>query len=122
MELGGSKGYSSICLTAALADGTRLTTVDDDLGRAAEATENIATAGLPDQITQITGDGLSVMETTTDEAFSFVFLDAERSLYVDWWPQLQRALTVGGLLAVDNVLSHADQILEFRAPVDGTEN
>nr|WP_315148677.1 class I SAM-dependent methyltransferase [Corynebacterium variabile] len=45
LELGTSNGYSTIWLADALVDGTPFTTVDNDPGRAGEATGNIA-AGL----------------------------------------------------------------------------
>jgi predicted O-methyltransferase YrrM len=46
-----------------------------------------------------------------------IFLDAERPAYPGYWPDLVRALKPAGLLAVDNVISHADQLAEFRALV-----
>ena len=46
-----------------------------------------------------------------------IFLDAERPAYTAYWPDLVRALRPGGLLAVDNVISHADELVEFRALV-----
>ncbi|TGD38323.1 hypothetical protein EB834_12515 [Brevibacterium aurantiacum] len=51
--------------------------------------------------------------------WDFIFLDAERPAYVDYWPDLVRVLAPGGLLAVDNVVSHADQVRDFRALVTG---
>jgi predicted O-methyltransferase YrrM len=48
-----------------------------------------------------------------------IFLDAERHAYAGYWPDLVRVLRPGGLLAVDNVLSHADEVREFRALADG---
>lgn len=121
LELGTSNGYSTLWIADALADGARFTTVDNDPGRAGEATGNIATAGFSDVVTQVTSDGMRVMEDAGDGAFPFIFLDAERTLYVDWWPQLQRILAAGGLLVVDNVLSHADQVTDFRALVDAAD-
>jgi predicted O-methyltransferase YrrM len=37
------------------------------------------------------------------------------------WPTLVRVLRIGGLLVVDNVLSHADGMAEFRALVANDE-
>jgi predicted O-methyltransferase YrrM len=50
-----------------------------------------------------------------------IFLDAERPAYVSYWKDLVRTLTPGGLLVVDNVLSHADQVAEFRELVSADE-
>ena len=47
-----------------------------------------------------------------------VFLDSDRSRYRGWWPDVRRVLRDGGLLAVDNVLSHPDQVADLRALVD----
>lgn len=58
---------------------------------------------------------------TPDRSADLVFLDAERPAYVGYWPDLLRALRPGGLLVVDNVLSHADQVADFRALVSSTE-
>ncbi len=66
LELGTSNGYSTIWLADALSDGTPFTTVDNDPGRTGEATENIAAAGFTDRITQVTGDGLQVLEDAAD--------------------------------------------------------
>ena len=58
---------------------------------------------------------------SADEAWDMVFLDAERPFYVGYWPDLVRVLRPGGLLAVDNVTSHAEQVRDFRALVSGDE-
>ena len=49
-----------------------------------------------------------------------VFLDAERPAYASYWPDLDRVLAPGGLLVVDNCLSHADQVRDFRVLVDAS--
>ena len=46
-----------------------------------------------------------------------IFLDAERPAYAGYWPELMRVLRPGGLLAVDNVLSHADEVSDLRSLV-----
>ena len=49
-------------------------------------------------------------------------LDAERDAYVDYWPDLKRLMCVSrGVLVVDNVLSHADQVTDFIALVQQDE-
>jgi predicted O-methyltransferase YrrM len=47
-----------------------------------------------------------------------IFLDAERPAYCGYWPDLLRVLRPGGLLAVDNVLSHAEEVRAFRTLVE----
>jgi len=50
-----------------------------------------------------------------------IFLDAERPAYAGYWPQLARVLRPGGLPAVDNVLSHADEVGDFCALIRADE-
>jgi len=42
-----------------------------------------------------------------------LFLDSERPEYPGWWPHPVRVLRPGGLLVVDNVLSHPDEVAPF---------
>jgi predicted O-methyltransferase YrrM len=114
LEIGTSNGYSTIWLAdAAEATGGELISFEVDPARTELARENLARAGLEaDLRTQDVGEALPGW---TDGAWDFVFLDAERPAYVDYWPELVRTLAPNGLLVVDNVLSHEDQLVEFTA-------
>jgi predicted O-methyltransferase YrrM len=46
-----------------------------------------------------------------------LFLDADREQYLAWWPWAQRVLAPGGLLVVDNAVSHAAEMEGFMAEV-----
>jgi len=50
-----------------------------------------------------------------------IFLDAESDAYVGYWPDLVRTLAHAGLLAVDNMISHAHDLVAFRETVDGDD-
>jgi len=43
--------------------------------------------------------------------FDFIFLDSERSEYLGWLTEMKRTLKVGGLLVVDNAVSHSTEML-----------
>jgi len=49
------------------------------------------------------------------EVFDLIFLDAERQFYCDYTKQLHKALSIGSVLIVDNVISHHDEVCEFLA-------
>lgn len=119
LELGTSNGFSSIWLADALEPtGGQLVTVEFDPGRAGEATQNIAAAGLSEVVDQRVDDAAAVLAAQPEGAWQVVFLDAERPAYPSYWPDLDRILAPGGLLVVDNCISHADQVVDFRALVD----
>ena len=117
LEIGTSNGYSTIWLAdAADATGGRVVSVEVDAARTALARENLQRARLTADLR--TEDAATTLAQAADGSFDFVFLDAERSAYVSYWPALVRTLAPAGLLVVDNVLSHEDQLVEFSALVD----
>jgi predicted O-methyltransferase YrrM len=122
LELGTSNGYSTIWLADAVSEtGGRVTTVEIDAQRARMAEANFARAGLNDRITLHVADAGAVLGASPNDHWDLIFVDAERPHYVDYWPDLVRSLRGRGLLAVDNVLSHADEVADFRRLVDDSE-
>ena len=119
LEVGTSNGFSTIWLAdAARATGGRVMSLDIDAERTTAARANLERAHL---------DGL--VELRTEDAGAFlarepgpwdvVLLDAERSAYPGYWPDLiTRLRPDGGLIAVDNATSHADELVAFRALVE----
>ena len=119
LEIGTSNGYSTIWLAdAAQATGGTLVSVDVEPSRTALARANLDAAGLASAATLRTEDAAAVLRAAPAAAFDFVFLDAERDAYVGCWPDLVRTLAPAGLLAVDNAISHAEQVAGFRALVE----
>jgi predicted O-methyltransferase YrrM len=119
LEIGTSNGYSTIWLAdAAETTGGTVLTVEIEPSRAALARENLARAGLADRVEIKAEDAAHTLRALPDHAFELTFLDAERAHYVRYWHDLIRTLTPGGLLAVDNAISHANELVDFRAVVD----
>ena len=119
LEIGTSNGFSTLWLARAVAErgGTVLSVdVDPDGQRAAAA--NLARAGLAQHVELRAADGGEVLRELPDAAQDVVFLDADRSRYLGWWPAPVRVLRPGGLLAIDNVLSHPEQVAGVRARID----
>jgi predicted O-methyltransferase YrrM len=122
LELGTSNGYSTLWMADALRGvGGRLLRVDVDAARHTLARENLARAGLHEVVELRVQDAAVTLREAPEEAWDMIFLDAERSAYSGYWPGLVRVLRLGGLLAVDNVLSHAEEVREFRALVSSDE-
>ena len=114
LEIGTSIGYSTLWLADAVADtGGRLASVEIDQARSDRARETLGRAGL--RAALIVGDGATVLRSSADAAYDLVFLDAERPAYAGYWPDVLRVLRPGGLVAIDNVLSHPDQVTEILA-------
>ena len=118
LEIGTSNGYSTIWLAdAARAVGAELTTVEADSDRLRQAQANLEDAGLATGVEMRHGDAGAILRDAPAGAWGLILLDADRRDYVSYWPDLVRVLPPGGLLAVDNVISHAEDVGEFRALV-----
>jgi predicted O-methyltransferase YrrM len=118
LELGTSNGYSTLWLADAVRTNCGwLVSVDIDGERSSQAARNLDRAGLRSVVELRVQDAADVLQESADSTWDLIFLDAERPAYPEYWPHLVRTLKPAGLLAVDNVISHADQLSEFRGLV-----
>jgi predicted O-methyltransferase YrrM len=119
LELGTSNGYSTIWLAdAAEATGGSVVSVEVDAARTELARENLRRAGLDERVELRTEDAAATLERSADGDWEFVFLDAERPAYSGYVPDLVRTLAPRGVLAVDNVESHAHELVEFTSLIE----
>jgi predicted O-methyltransferase YrrM len=122
LEIGTSNGYSTMWLGDAVAStGGRVVSLELLPERTALAGDHLTEAGLSDVVDLRTVDAAAALAGFDDASFDLVFLDAERPAYVGYWPDLVRVLARPGLLAVDNAISHADEVADFRALVAADE-
>ena len=117
VEIGTANGYSTVWLADAVGDtGGHVVTVDTAAND--EARINLARADKvqPDLAKRVAlrrEDGGGFLARLADGTVDLLFLDAERVEYPSWWPHPVRVLRSGGVLAIDNVLSHADEVEPF---------
>jgi caffeoyl-CoA O-methyltransferase len=110
LELGGSRGYSSIWLGAgARYLGGRVVSIERDPDAAARWRENVRGAGLDDWVELIEADALDVLHELED-IFDVVFIDAEKSDYEHLFAHARQRVEPGGLVVADNVLSHRETL------------
>jgi predicted O-methyltransferase YrrM len=118
LEIGTSNGYSTLWLAeAARAISGCVTTVELADYKVELAQANFARSGLSSFITLVHADASSVLRKSDPNSYDLIFLDAERSEYPRLWPELRRVLRPGGLLIVDNAISHAEEMAPFVALV-----
>lgn len=107
LELGTLGGYSAIWIARGLAPGGRLITVEAEEHHASFAENEIAAAGLSERIEVVRGAALDVLPQLAEElgpgSVDFVFIDAVKTEYVDYFELLRPLVAVGGLLTADNV-------------------
>ena len=108
LEIGGSRGYSSIWLGAGVRHlGGRVLSLENDPAKVEAWRRNVAEAGLEDWCELIDGDALEVVPEIAD-VFDVVFLDAEKEQYEQLFTQARTKLEPGAVVIADNVLSHED--------------
>lgn len=111
LEIGTSTGYSTLWLAdAAQVTGAKVTTLEIDEKRTAQAKLYAQELQVDDVIDFWVGDAQNFLEKS-QEQYDFILLDAERDAYLNYWIYLQNMIQVkGGVLIVDNVISHAAEV------------
>ena len=110
LELGGSRGYSSIWLAAGVRHlGGRVLSIEDDPRKVEAWRRNVADAGVDNWADLIQGDAKEVVPGIAD-VFDIVFLDAEKEDYETLFQLARTKLEPGALVVADNVLSHEETL------------
>jgi predicted O-methyltransferase YrrM len=115
LEVGGSRGYSSIWLAAgARILGGRVVSLEQDPEKCAAWRENVAAAGLEEWAELVEGDAFATLRAAED-VFDLVFLDAEKDDYESLFGLIRPLVDAGALVVADNVLSHAETLAAYSA-------
>jgi len=103
LEIGTYSGYSAISMAAGLPEGGRIHTCEIDETHAEVARRYIAEAGLTDRIAVHVGPALETIGRL-EGSFDFVFIDADKENYVNYFEAVLPRLSERGLIAADNTL------------------
>ena len=110
LELGGSRGYSTIWLAAGVRHlGGRVVSVEHDARKVEAWRRNITDAGLEGWADLIEGDAKEAVPAI-DDVFDVVFLDAEKEDYEELFRLARTKLEAGAVVVADNVLSHEETL------------
>ena len=112
LEIGTAIGYSGIWLAGALPAGGMLVTLELDDGRAREARDNFARAGVSDRVSVVVGDA-QLKIAKVSGPFDLIFQDGSKKLYTPLLDKLVALLRPGGLLVTDNVLWSGEVVPGF---------
>ena len=105
LEVGTFTGYGAISIARGLGAGGRLKCLELDEKYAAIARRNLADAGVAERVEIIVGPALeSLRAMPAEPSYDYVFLDADKIGYPDYYEELVPRLLAGGLLLIDNVL------------------
>lgn len=114
LEIGTSNGYSTLWLAHAVEKiGGTVTTIERSDYKLKLAREKFRRSGLERLIDQYVGDATEFLRAQSTDSFDLILLDSNRRQYVGWWENVDRILNSGGVLVVDNTLSHPNELSDF---------
>jgi caffeoyl-CoA O-methyltransferase len=110
LEIGGSRGYSSIWLGAGVRHlGGRVLSLESDPVKVEAWRRNVEDAGLEETVELMEGDAFVTLPQIQD-VFDVVFIDAEKDDYERLFLMARDKVEPGALVVADNVLSHAETL------------
>jgi predicted O-methyltransferase YrrM len=107
LELGTFVGYSAIWIARALPDNGKLITIEADLRHAKIAQQNIDNSGLSGKVEIKTGKALDILQAMVDkktEPFDFIFIDADKPPYAEYFELALKLSRKGTIMVFDNVV------------------
>jgi caffeoyl-CoA O-methyltransferase len=103
LEIGTFSGYSSLSMAGGLPDGGRIVTCDLDPKALALARRFVEASPHAGSIEIREGPALDTI-STLEGPFDLVFIDADKTNYVNYYEAVLPKLSEKGLIAVDNTL------------------
>ena len=109
LEVGSLYGYSAILITKNSPANAEITTVEKNPEHARVTEQNVERAQLENQIKVIQGDAMQTLSKLPGP-FDLVFLDAEKTQYLDYLKAVEDKLHQGSVVVADNVGVFQDQM------------
>jgi len=91
---------------------SELVTIEIHRDEAKQAGDNIVKANIPAHVKILTGNALEVIPTL-EGTFDFVFIDAEKSEYLQYLKLAEPKLHAGTVVFADNAGVFADQMADY---------
>lgn len=103
LEIGTAIGYSALIMAISTSDDCKITTIDRREDMIEKAKKNIKALGYDDRIKIIHGDAQDIL-MDLEGKYDFIFLDAAKGHYLDFFNKSIKLLNAGGVIVSDNVL------------------
>jgi predicted O-methyltransferase YrrM len=111
LEIGTFTGYSALCLAKGLAPSGFLHTIESRLEDAQTANNYFEQSKYANQIKLHIGDAKEIIPTL-QIAFDLVFIDADKTGYIEYYELVLPKLAAGGIILADNVLFHGEVLAD----------
>lgn len=111
LEIGTFTGYSALCLAEGLRSGGELHTLELREKDAAIASSNFSKSEKNKQIYLHLGNAKEIIPDLK-QTWDLVFIDADKTAYIDYYEMVLPRLRPGGWILADNVLFHGEVLEE----------
>lgn len=111
LEIGTFTGYSALCMAEGLPIGGHIDTIEIDDELEAFIRQNFAQSPYNESITLHIGDARQVVPQI-DGTFDFVFIDADKREYRDYYELVLPRVRCGGFILADNTLWDGKVLIE----------
>ena len=112
LEVGALYGYSAILIAKNSPAKAEITTVEKNPEHVRMTEQNVERARLEDQIKVIQGDAMEILSKLPGP-FDLVFLDAEKTQYLDYLKAVEDKLHQGSVVVADNVEVFQEQMQNY---------
>jgi caffeoyl-CoA O-methyltransferase len=113
LEIGTSTGHSTVWIAWALSKtGGKLITIEIDEKRQQQAIDNLKAVGLSDYVDFRLANAHALVKELKGP-FDFVFSDADKDWYIQYFKDIDPKLKKGGCFTAHNVLNNIGGIREF---------
>ncbi len=119
LEIGTFTGYSALCFAEVLPDDGTVITCDIDPETTALAKQYWSQSSVGGKIESRLGQALETMQTCSGP-FDLIFIDADKTNYVNYYRRGLELLAPKGIMLIDNVL-WGGEVLKHPAPDGATE-
>jgi predicted O-methyltransferase YrrM len=116
LELGTYTGYSTICLADGLQPDGKIYTIEKNPELKDIIEKYFQKSDINDKTNLLVGNALELIPTL-DETWDLIFIDADKTNYINYYKLLIPALSPNGIMLVDNVL-WSGKIVEEIKPND----
>ena len=118
LEVGTATGFSAIFMLEFLSKNAKITTIEKMEERAAKAEENFKNVDKNKQITLVKGDATDILTQLVSKGhtYDFIFMDAAKGQYINFFADVKKLLKCGGMLITDNMLQEG-RLLDSRYTV-----
>lgn len=111
LEIGTFTGYSAICLAKGLKEEGKLHTIECRANEAKVTKEFFEKSSYSSQIILHEGDAKAVIKEL-DVQWDLVFVDADKTGYIDYFETLMKRAKSGSFMLFDNVFFHGEVLKE----------